>query len=502
FDTSVNSLITNLLNGDLADAQICPNSNNTNVFFRIASAKLASSILGDVNGDGIIDVEDLDLLNTYLDYNLNIGLPVNTSITTDGYTTIFTNGYTTYTLPFSNLFGINFQLVDVINGTVVASGNDGVLVANPVNNRLAQFTSASVAFNVIVGLSSFKLIILSPLNQENHGGFEIVSIDSLTDVITIRKIFLTGDVIMEMLRADIDGDFHVTYNDGYLLQNYIDRAELSFSPVNTYPGPATNPFTKIGTRFNTIRLRLEKFVDRNDDYSPVILDRASVVHTSPDIFMSDGYFEEHNFYAAPVSVSIQKQLTWDESLIVSNSKSRLVPTIFTNIFGSNEKSCQINGVNINIYGSKPDFDPGRVDVFVPDNLIIGKGGELHRPDGNFYKVDFEVGTIVLEIPDGLFGSERTINILDDFIADYTGDGRTRLGFPSMKFADCSLVTADALTKDQLRFSVAVQSFSPNTNGFGDGYNDSFVDGKIGVAIDYQTGLLTLNFTNLFQDAVL
>jgi hypothetical protein len=140
-------------------------------------------------------------------------------------------------------------------------------------------------------------------------------------------------------------------------------------------------------------------------------------------------------------------------------------------------------------------------------LIIGNGGQVENPDGSYFKVDFEVGTIVLEIPDGLFGSERTIDILGDFIASTVLNGVetgvTALGFPAMKFADCSNVLANALANDQLRFSVAVQSFSPNTNGLSvDGYTGIIVDGKIGVAVDYKTGLLTLNFTNLYQDAVL
>jgi len=36
----------------------------------------------------------------------------------------------------------------------------------------------------------------------------------------------------------------------------------------------------------------------------------------------------------------------------------------------------------------------------------------------------------------------------------------------------------------------------------DGYTGAIVDGKMGVSIDYTTGLLTLNFTNLYQDQVL
>jgi hypothetical protein len=504
FDNAVTGLVTNLLNGDLNGARIYPNYSNPNIYYRVADAKLCSMLVGDVNGDGLITEEDLVLLNTYLNYNLNIGLPQNTVINTDGYITTFTNGYTTYTNKFTNIFNISFQLVETTTGVVAASGTDGVLVADPNNPRLAQFTSASVNFNTIIGLSSYKLVVISPLNPENNGGFDIISISTPSDVLTIRKVYLTGDVLGQMLRADIDGDFAVTTNDGYLLQNYIDRYPLTTSGTTTYPAPATNAYTKIGTPFNVIRLKVEKFVDRADDYSPVTVGRSTTIHPLQDIFLNDGYyFASHDFYTNPAALVFEKQLTWTESLIVVNSRPKQVPSVFTTLSGFIKNECNIQGILCNVYGSKPDFNSGRVDVFAPDNIILGEGGELHRPDGNFYKVDFEVGTIVLEVPDGLFGTERTINIMDDFIADYTGAGVTRLGFPAMRFADCSYVKADALTNDQVRFSVAVQSFSPNTNGLSnDGYTGAIVDGKIGIAIDYSTGLLTLNFTNLFQDEVL
>lgn len=49
----------------------------------------------------------------------------------------------------------------------------------------------------------------------------------------------------------------------------------------------------------------------------------------------------------------------------------------------------------------------------------------------------------------------------------------------------------------------MQSFSPNIDGYSyDGYSGPIVDGRIGVAINYSTGDLTLNFTNLYQDAIL
>lgn len=507
YDTTVTALESNLLNGDLVDAKIYPNTGYPGIYYRIAEAKLCSMILGDVNGDGIIDTDDLDLLNSYVGYNLNAGLPLSATVTTDSVHTTFTNGYNTYISAFSNAFGLSFQVVDPITNDVMASGVDGVLVANPTDSRLAQFTSTSVSFIGITGLSGYKLVILTSTSAENYGGFDITSIDTLTDVITIRKVFLDGDVLAQMLRADIDGDFYISTNDGYLLESYIDRATIATSQGTVYPAPTSVPYSKIGTRFNVIRIKVQKFVDRTDDYSSVTINRADVIHPLQDVYASDGYYPGNDFYYSPVNFSIQKQLTWDDYLIVSNSRAKQVPSAFTTLTGFTPRSCSLDGVLCNTFPTQLAFDSGRVDLFVPDNIIIGESGELQRPDGSFYKVDFEVGTIVLEIPNGLYGDERTIDIIRDFIAsalDGSGlpTGLTVLGFPAMKFADCTYVDTDSLSNDQIRFSVAVQSFSPNTNGYGDGYSGAIVDGKMGVSIDYSTGLLTLNFTNLYQDAIL
>lgn len=505
FSTSVNGLATALLNGQLVSAMITPDSGGAPfTFYRIASAQLCSMIVGDVDGNGIIDENDLRLLNTFLGYNLNVGLPTHTILTTDGYTTTFTNGYTTLTQPFANLFNIGFQLVDPNTNIVVASGTDGVVVADPNDPTLAVFTSASVSFNVIVGLSSYKLVILSNgANEADWGGWSIIGIDSVDDVLTIQKVYVTGDTLAQILRADINGDFIITAADGYLLNSYIERQTVSVAPPTTYPAPATNPYTNIGTRFNVIRLRLEEFVDRYDDYDSNPNARNATVHPIQNIFLSDGYLSRHDYFDFPIQMSINSELVWNPSLVVSSSRSRLVPSVFTYENGFTQNSCVIDGVQCNVYPVPQPFDPGRVDVFVPNNLIIGPGGQVENVDGSFYKVDFEVGTVVLEIPDGLFGSERTIDIINDFVVDYTGNGITRLGFPAMRFADCSYVSANALANDQLRFSVSVQSFSPNINGMSpDGYTGAIVDGTMGVSVDFATGLLTLNFSNLYQDAVL
>jgi hypothetical protein len=507
FNTAVTGLATNLLNGQLVEAQIITDGYNPSLNYRVANARLCSMIVGDVDGNGIIDENDLNLLNSYIGYNLNVGLPVQTVINTTGQTpgntTTFTNGYDTLTVPFANLFSVQFQVVDPNTNLVVADGYDGVLVANPTDPRLAQFTSATVNFNTIVGLSSYQIVILTNTAPGDYGGFNIISIDSIADVLTLQKVFLNEAALGQMLRADIDGDFVITYSDGYLLDNYIQRQTVTVAPPTTYPAPTTNPYTKIGTRFNVIQLELETYVDRTDDYDSNPNMRNATVHPLPDIFLNDGYFANHNFYFTPIPITFNQQLTWDESLIITDTNAKLVPSVFTSLTGYNVSSCFIDGVQCNVYPVTQPFDPGTIDYFVPNNLIIGTGGELQRPDGEFYKVDFEVGTIVLEIPDGYFGSERTIDLFHDFMVDATGNGATFLGFPAMRFADCSTVGPNALADDQVRFSVAVQSFSPNLDGESpDGYYGAIVDGKMGVSVDYSTGLLTLNFSNLYQDAVL
>lgn len=499
YDTSVTALESSLLLGHFVNSKLTLNTNNVNLFYRVAGAELHSEILGDVNGDGLITEEDFVLLSSYEGFNFNTGLSVNSSVTTDGVTTTFVNGYNTLIKPFANQYGFSWQLVDPNTNAVVASGTDGILVPNPSDNRLAAFTSSSENFNIILGLSDYKIVFLTSGTEENYGGFDIVSIDSLTDVLTVRKILLNSNSVESMIRADIDNDGVVTDVDSFLLRNYLDRVPLTTSPTTTYPQPSTFPFNKIGTTFNVIKFKLEKYVDRKDDYSFTINDRSTLIHQTQDLFLNDSSFENHDFYNNPIEMSISKQLSWEDYLVVVNNKTRSVPTIFTSSL--DKPSCERDGVIVTKYEDKPEFNQLGVDLYVPNNLIIGKN--LHDENGNFYKVDFEVGTITLEIPDGMFGSEHSINIMDDFIVDYTGTGTTRLGYPALKFADCSFVTSTALTDDQLRFSVAVQSFSPNTNGLSEeGYEGVIVDGKMGVDIDYSTGILKLNFTNLYQDTTL
>ena len=507
YDSSVLNLVTEFNSGNLVNAKITPNATVPSNFFRIAKAEMLNMIYGDVNGDGVVDDLDVTLLNSYVGFSFNQSPPLNTSIVTNGITTTVTNGYTTHINPFVNETNVVFQVINPGTGAVVLSGIDGVLVLDPTNSRNAQLSSTSVLFSSLV-ITDYKIVIISG-NVPNNGKFDILGINTSTDVITIGKIIYSSESMLEMLRSDIDGNFVIDDNDGYLLSNYVDKKPFA---AYSYPFPPTIPYSRIGTKFKVIRLVLEPYVDRNDDYSTNPVARNAVTHSLIDVFSSNASFQNKAYYTTvvnPIFITINKRFSWEEYLISGNFDSRFVPSVFTYQNGYETFPCVLTGVEKDVYPPKPSFNKGKVNLFVPNDVVIGDGGQLTTQDGDYYKVDFEIGTVVLEIPGGLYSTEKTINVIDDLIADFNGYGVTRLGFKSMRFADCSFVQRDSLTKDQVRFSVSVQSFSPNVNEDSllggmdeDGISGAIVDGKIGVHIDYETGLLTLNFTNLFEDPTL
>lgn len=513
YDQNVLALISYLTQGAFVNAQMIPDirsiGTNPNLVYRIAKAELCSMLYGDVNGDGIIDTADLALANSLIGANLNVSPPLNSQITTDGYITTIINGYTALTEIFAPITaGAEFQIVNPATNLVLFSAMDGYLTVNPNNGSLASFESPSALFDTITNIAEMRLVILNNGNQQNNGSFQILSVDITSNhILDISKLYITVDSIQQIMRADITGDFTITAEDGYLIQNYIDK-------VPPFPFPML-PSSKIGTPFNVLTITIDPYtyldpddvpptvINRTDDFPATIANRAKTLHKTQDIFVNDGYMQGYDFLDQPLPFNIVPQFSWEDYLVTTNGSGRFVPTIFSTQAGLTVPTCTIDGISCEVYSSPPPFDPGRIDVFIPNNLIIGEGGELLNSDLSNYKVDFEMGTIILEIPNGLYGTETTINVFDNFVSDYNGTGKTRLGFPAMHFADCTTVSTLALIDNQVNWSVAVQSFSPNTNGIDpDGYTGPIVDGKMGVAMDYATGQLTLNFTNLYEDPIL
>lgn len=479
YDQGLITLLSDLASGKLNEAKIIPNVLTPSIYYRIVKAELHTLMYGDINGDGIIDTDDLLASQSFLDTDLNI-LPTATE-------------YLVHTANFVNDTGLSWQIINPDGDIIIGSGTDGVLIAD---GMTANFSSVSANFSSIENLSEYKInIINSTSSIYNNSLFDVINLISNVNI-TISKLEYTSDLFLKLLKADIDGDMIVSSSDVTRITNYINLAP---------PFPATtSPSNRIGTTFRAVRLTVEKYIDRSDDYPGNDTNRATTLHIMPDVFL-DGYVEwaGQNIKVNPIEFSIVKQLNWKEHNIVVNSNPKMVLASFNEMSGYTVNSSTTNLNTTQTFPEQPAFDPGRNDMFVPNNLIMNVGSQLTTPTGDYFKVDFEIGTISFEIPAvEMFGEEKHVNLLTDFIGDYTGTGYTRIGYKAMRFADNSLVTLDGFNNNQIRVSVGVLSFSPQVNGItDDGYEGIIVDDRIGVSVNYSTGLLSLQFSNLYQDPV-
>lgn len=492
YDQNIIELVSAIVEGNINGAQFTPNSANPTLFYRVAKAELITMLYGDVDGNGVIDTNDLLLAQQLIGSNLNV-FPTYSQ-------------YIVQTTLFVKDSSLTWEILDS-NSNVVASGTDGIITPNPNNGALANFQSASANFNSIANLGGDTIVVSnSTASSGNNGTFAITSLIDNIDI-TIQKTFYSSETILQIMRGDIDGNMILNETDYSYISNYIEVVA---------PFPATtSPADLVGTSFQAIRITLEEYVDRQDDYPSTITNRSSSLHPLPDIFL-DGYTlfagvdvetvqspSSSNGYGIPFSIT--EQLIWEDySVLSSPNSARLVACSFTSQSGAPVLQDVDSGKETPAtYPQPPVFDAGRNDFFAPDNLIINTGGQILRPDGYFMKMDFEIGTVIIEVPPVSFNAEHSVNLLTNFVADFSGTGYTLLGYPAMRFADNSTVSLNALVLNQVRFAVAVQSFSPQINGLDPNcLSGLIIDGQIGVSIDYSTGLLTLNFANLYQDPVL
>jgi hypothetical protein len=502
YDLSIINLVEQLVEGNLNGAQITPNIGLPNTFYRIASAELITMIYGDVNGDGIVDENDILAAQQLINENINIFPTYQQYIDN---TTLFVNDIL-----------LDWQVINPVGDVVVASGTDGILTVNPINGTVANFNSASANFISIANLGNYVLSITNSISSGgNNGSFGIISLVDNNDI-TIQKTFFNSERILQIMRANISGSGIVSAEDIEYITNYVEL-------IPPFPAP-TAPGSLVGTTFQAIRLTLEEYVDRADDYSNLAVNRAITVHPLPDIYL-DGYslFASQNVEYSPLPFSITQELVWYPTSIVVNSNPRLVACAFNYQSGYQNDLCLSlpppgttpdgylpDGYLVGGYGEviqtfpeTPAFDPGINNFFIPNNLVMNFGGQITNPDGYLYSIDFEQNTFIIEIPaDGYF-PETTVNIFTDLVADYSGTGTTRIGYSAMRYADCSFVGMEDLINNKVRFEVSVQSFSPLLGGIDPMcLTGVIVDDKIGVNIDYTTGLLTLSFSNLYQSPIL
>lgn len=331
--------------------------------------------------------------------------------------------------------------------------------------------------------------------------------ESLSSASTQQKIVDGYISTLEMLRADVDGDGYITSTDVALINQFIRRE------INTFP---------VGGTFNHLELQVQQAIGRFDGYfdcgdgyirldgylgrniipvsslSPIEREYFGV-NTPPQMDQEDPVFDMIPY--VPIPYRITPQPFWQPYLLAFSSEARLVPVTFTFDERTEEPDCS----NPDDFGCTDrsnvmlNCDPGRNDFYLPDNLIMRRGQFLN-PDGTSYSVDFEVATIILQLPEVPL-VESNINVFEKLIADF-GGGKTAAGFDAFRFSDCTTVGRDALARDQLRFGVAIQSFNPNLDGYTeeDGYA-IIIDDIIGVFFNESTGVLTLTIRDLSVDPV-
>jgi hypothetical protein len=133
---------------------------------------------------------------------------------------------------------------------------------------------------------------------------------------------------------------------------------------------------------------------------------------------------------------------------------------------------------------------GKNNYFIPGDLYLN--GNVKNLDGTYHKLDFEKAVVELELPAG--DTEGEINVFDTFVLN------------KMKFSDGTLVSASAITNNQVVFEVAIGSHVKNVlDGYDyDGYVDftgtgADADEVIGTYIDHNSGLLRINAYNIVRN---
>jgi len=155
--------------------------------------------------------------------------------------------------------------------------------------------------------------------------------------------------------------------------------------------------------------------------------------TNPDIIGVDTDLNAVPF--TPVPFRIDFIPLWIEENIVITDLRRFVPKTFTSI-----ESSDITG----------DTKSGGTNTtLIPGDVLLS--GALLDEDANIYSIDLEVGTIVLDLPEGATAAE--VDVFNSFIKN------------QMRFSDGTLVGSSALDDEQVRVTASVQSIAKDLDGY-------------------------------------
>lgn len=302
----------------------------------------------------------------------------------------------------------------------------------------------------------------------------------LTDSTVQAKLFAGDFTVLEFLRADVNGDGVVDGDDLVAIQNFVDKSSNTFI---------------VGTYFTHLCLTVQEAIGRWDDPN-------NIPYLPSNINNDDSAFYDIPF--APLDYEIIAQPFWDEVFVTVSSDARELPAAFTYNERLGEISCNLDGSIIPCHDTRDlvnSCDPGRNDIYIPNNLIIGKG-QILRANGEPFASDIELKTIILQLPEEPF-DQANINIFSNFLVDINNTGYTsNKNTPAGRYYDCTTVQPIDITLNKIRFSVSIQSLVPSLDGYQDGYGYGvIVDNLVGLYIDQATGILTITAKDLYVDPI-
>lgn len=265
-----------------------------------------------------------------------------------------------------------------------------------------------------------------------------------TDLVsgTVSSVDQTAAIVngtvdmMEIIRADVNGDALINVSDSQRLQQYLSLG-TAFS---------------VGASFKRTVITVENLTDP--------------LTTTANILGSDSSFNTVPF--SPVNYRIDFIPTWTEQNISITDMRRFVTKTFTDIEEDDITGTTKSG--------------GTNSTFISGDIILG--GEILDPDGETFSMDLEVNSIVLNLPEG--STQAELDVFNNYIKG------------KMKFYDSTYVGASALTNNQVKVIPSIQSFAKNSDGYDfesdDGY--SAVQTTVAVLYTQSSGILRIRANNI------
>jgi len=372
--------------------------------------------------------------------------------------------------------------------TLISAGNETIITgaardSNPVNNpsisgatdfpglvRANTFTviqpASDITLNNLVGSILIPnvnepdlkyRIIKTEIFDDAYGDIDADGIIDLNDVAraqaldgysknlqsgtlasaTQRNAIVNGTVTMEeIIRSDVT-------NNGII---------NIFDPQSIQQNIALGTSFTAGSTFKRAVLTVENLVNP--------------LTTTANMITADVTFNAVPF--TTIAFQIDFVALWEPHNLVITDLRRFVPKAFTQLVTTDITGTTKNG--------------GENVSFIPGDILLG--GQILDTDGDTFSIDLEVGTIIIDLPEG--STQGEVDIFNNFIRN------------QMRFSDNTLVAGTALTNNQVRVSAGIKSFVKDTDGYDfqsvDGY--AAIEETISVLYTQASGILRIRAANV------